>query len=455
MFKGKITSIRGDVVEISFTGEAPLLHDVVTLADDSSVKMEVFSSASDSSFYTLLLAGSDKIYKGATVIDTGEPIAISVGEGVLGRVINIFGEPQDGMGELKTKETRSIVSQPVPFDDIIIPDTILETGIKVIDFFSPILKGGKVGLFGGAGVGKTILLTEIIHNVVVLHKDKNLSVFAGVGERVREGQELYEVLKENGVLPLVSLIFGPMGESPVVRYQTALAGATIAEAFRDDKKDVLFFVDNMFRFAQAGYELSTLTKSIPSEGGYQATLTSEMASLHERLVSTSTGSITTFEAVYVPSDDMTDAGVQSAFSYLDSTVVLSRSIYQEGRFPAVDLLSSTSSGLNKEIVGEAHYTTYLRAQSLLKQAATLERIVALVGEAELSAENQQLYKRASIVKNYMTQNFSVTEAQTGRKGRYVPVKETVDDVTGILDGKYDEFDPDQFLYVDSLTSLRK
>ena len=302
------------------------------------------------------------------MVNTGKSIEIPVGDAVLGRIINIFGEPQDGRGEIKTDERRTIVSRDVSFDDVIPASEVFVTGIKAIDFFSPLLKGGKVGLFGGAGVGKTILLTEIIHNVVILNKDKNVSVFTGVGERSREGQELYESLDESNVLSSVSLIYGLMGENPAVRFRTALIGATIAEHFRDEeKKNVLFFIDNIFRYAQAGHELSTLMNTIPSEGGYQATLASEMANFQERLVSNTSGSISSFEAVYVPADDITDYAVQSIFPYFDSTVVLSREIYQEGRFPAIDLLSSTSSGLSIDIVGDSHYHTVINAQNLLKK----------------------------------------------------------------------------------------
>ncbi|HRN96398.1 MAG TPA: F0F1 ATP synthase subunit beta, partial [Candidatus Levybacteria bacterium] len=324
-------------------------------------------------------------------------------------------------------------------------------GIKAIDFFSPLLRGGRVGLFGGAGVGKTILLTEVIHNVVVLAKNNDVSIFTGVGERIREGQELFETLKESNVLPSVALVFGQMGENPAVRFKTALTGLALAEHFRDEEhRNVLFFIDNIFRFAQAGYELSTLMNTIPGEGGYQATLASEMAQFHERLVSTKNASITSMEAVYVPSDDVTDYGVQSVFPYLDSSVVLSRAVYQEGRFPAIDFLSSTSSALSREIVGDDHYNAYIEAQSLLKRALTLERIVSLIGESELPAADQVIYKRARLLKSYMTQSFFVTENQTGRKGEYVKRVETIGDVNEILQGRYDTAEPERLMYVGSL-----
>jgi len=320
--------------------------------------------------------------------------------------------------------------------------------VHSIDFFAPILQGGKVGLFGGAGVGKTILLTEIIHNIVVLSKSESTCVFTGVGERIREGQELYESLRDSQVLPQVASIYGQMGENSAIRFRTAFAGVTMAEYFRDiSKKNVLFFIDNIFRFAQAGYELSTLTNSIPSEGGYQSTLISEMADFHERLVSTESGKLTTIETIFVPSDDMTDQAVQSIFPYLDSMVVLSRQVYQEGRFPSIDLLSSTSSGLTVEIVGEDHERAVREAQSILKKSVALERIVSLVGESELSADDQIIYKRAKIIKNYMTQNFFVAQSQTGKKGDYIPVGQTVKDMIEIIDGKYDDRKPEEFLYI--------
>lgn len=445
MSKGKIISINNQIIEVEFFEDKPRLHDLIILEGDDSIKMEVFTSSSPSTFYCLALSSTARLHRGASVVNTKESIKIPVGKELLGRIIDIFGTPQDGLGALKTVKSIPILGASTNFDQISIPKNPLETGIKSIDFFSPILNGGKVGLFGGAGVGKTILLTEIIHNVVTLNKENNVSVFAGIGERIREGQELYTALEESGVVNSVSLIYGSMGENPAVRFRTATAGAALSQYFRDEeKKDVLFFIDNIFRYAQAGYELATVMNSIPSEGGYQATLSSEMASIQERLSSTKDNAITSFETVYVPSDDITDYGVQSVFPYLDSSVVLSRSIYQEGRFPAVDILSSASSALNPTIVGDTHYTTNLTAQSLLKNAFSLERIVSLIGQSELSPADQSVYNRAKILKNYMTQSFFVTESQTGLKGSYVSLKDTIQDVKDVLEGKYDAVDPDKF-----------
>lgn len=451
MNKGKIVAILGQIIEVVFEKSAPLIHDILVLEDDDASRMEVYASSGAQSFYCLLLSPSAKLARNKTVINTQAPIMIPVGKPILGRVIDIFGRVEDGKEEIKDAVRRPIFGKEVQYADIVTPSTVLETGIKAIDFFSPILKGGKVGLFGGAGVGKTMLLTEIIHNVVILHKEDSVSLFVGVGERIREGQELYETLEQNKVLPSVGLLFGQMGENSAIRFRTGLAGVTIAEYFRDvEKKQVLFFLDNMFRFAQAGYELSTLMNAIPGEGGYQATLSSEMAHFHERLVSTHDGSITSIEAVYIPSDDITDNGVQAIFPYLDSTVVLSRLIYQENRFPAIDLLASNSSALNQEVVGEAHYKALLDAQSLLKRAVALDRIVSLIGESELSVEDQLVYKRSRLLKNYMTQSFFVTESQTGKKGMYVPLSQTLLDVRAIIDGKADDFEPEKLLYIGNL-----
>jgi F-type H+-transporting ATPase subunit beta len=283
-----------------------------------------------------------------------------------------------------------------------------------------------------------------------------VSVFTGVGERTREGEELFQTLIESNVMQSVSLIYGSMGENPALRFRTAFTGVTIGEYFRDVMgKDVLFFIDNIFRFAQSGYELSTLMNAIPSEGGYQSTLTSEMASFHERLVSTNKNAITTFEAIYVPADDLTDAGVQAIFPYLDSSLILSRNVYQEGRFPAIDILASNSSALNTETVGPVHYETAIDAQALLKKAVALDRIVSLIGESELSADDQKIYKRAKMLKNFMTQNFTVVEAQTEKKGVFVEVKDTVNDVKAILDGKIDVLAPEDLLYIGTLKDVEE
>lgn len=448
MSNGKIISILGQIIEVEFLEEYPELNEVLTLKRDGKTLMEVYSSSSENTFYCLLLTSPEGIKRGDEVVATGKRLEIPVGKQVLGRVMDIFGNPVDGKGEIKSVQKSSIISAGVSISDVDASTQVLETGIKAVDFFGPIYKGGKVGIFGGAGVGKTVLLTEIIHNVVVLKQDKNVSVFTGVGERVREGQELLENLEESKVLPNVALVMGQMGENAGVRFRTALAGVTLAEYFRDKEDlNVLFFIDNIFRFAQAGYELSTLMNNIPSEGGYQSNLNSEVASINERLVSTDKGSITSFEAVFIPSDDITDFAVQSVFPYLDSTVVLSRAVYQEGRLPAINLLSSTSSALNQETVGEEHYKTFLGSQNVLKKALNLERMVSLIGESELSLQDQTVYRRAQLLKAFMTQPFFSIQDQTGRKGEYVSLKDTIDGVKEILEGKHDKKQPEELEYL--------
>lgn len=452
---GKIISIQGQIIEVEFKSREPSVHDILVLQDDNSIKMQVALPSGPSSFLCLSFGATDKLYRGLKVINTKKPILIPTGEAVLGRAMNIFGEPIDGLGEIKKEGELPIYAQGLDYSQIVKHTEILETGIKAIDFLSPMIRGGKIGLFGGAGVGKTVLLTEIIHNVVILHKGKGVSVFAGVGERIREGHELYETLAAKDVLSSVSLVLGTMGENPAVRFLTGFTAVALAEYFRDSlKKDVLFFIDNVFRFAQAGNELSVLMNTIPSEDGYQATLTSEMASFHERLVSNKDNSITSIEAIYVPNDDILDQGVQAIFPYLDSSVVLSRNIYQEGLLPAVDLLSSSSANLNPATVGELHYETALKALNLLKQATALDRIVSLVGESELSPSDQLIYERAKKLRNFMTQNFFVTENQTGKKGVYVPRETTVGDVNDLLLGKYDDITDDKFSFIGAIKEIK-
>jgi len=456
MITGKIISIKGQVVEAEFLETKPRIYDVVLSKDNPETKMEVYTSASPTSFYCLALTSISELHYGSVLVSTGQPIKIPVGPEMLGRVINTLGEPQDGKGKITASEERPIIAKDLSFAQINIPHEVLETGIKAVDFFTPIIKGGKVGLFGGAGVGKTVLLAEIIHNIVILHSENNVSVFTGVGERTREGEELYRSLIDSKVMDGVTLIYGSMGENPALRFRTAFTGVTLAEYFRDTMgKNVLFFIDNIFRFAQSGYELSTLMNTIPSEGGYQATLTSEMASFHERLVSTAKNAITTFEAIYVPADDLTDSGVQAVFPYLDSGIILSRSVYQEGRFPAVDILSSTSSALNSDTVGKEHYETAVEAQALLKRAMALDRIVSLIGESELSSEDQMVYRRAKMLKNYMTQNFTVVEGQTEKKGVQVSLSDTITDIKGILLGKTDLLAPEDLLYIGTLKDVEE
>lgn len=450
---GKIIAINGQVIEISFQHQKPAMHDVLVLESDAGVKMEVRDSASTNSYYCILLSPTTKIRRGARVINTHKALEIPVGQGVLGRVIDVFGRPQDGQGELQNITLLPLYRDPPAYGSIPTRAAILETGIKALDLFCPIIRGGKIGLFGGAGVGKTLLLTEIIHNVVTMHGN-SVSVFSGIGERVREGQELHETLAESKVLPNVSLLYGTMGENPAIRFLTSYAAVSVAEYFRDQmKKDVLFFMDNAFRFAQAGNELSLLMNQIPSEDGYQPTLDAEMASLHERLISTNDNAMTTMETVYIPNDDILDHGVQSIFPYLDAFLVLSRTVYQEGRLPAIDILPSTSSALNPKIAGKDHYDVSIQASALLKKGVSLERIVSLVGEAELSGDDQIQFRRAKKLRNYMTQSFFVAENQTGRKGVFVRLEQAIADVKAILAGQVDQIPEENFMYIGSLKDL--
>jgi F-type H+-transporting ATPase subunit beta len=388
-------------------------------------------------------------------VNTNEKLKVPVGEKVLGRVMDLFGSPLDGEGPIESNSSTDVFGDPPTYSETTADVKFMETGIKIVDLFAPLLKGGKVGLFGGSGVGKTVLLTEILHNIINKDLGKNVSVFCGVGERSREGQELYEELKNGNVLPYVSLVFGQMGENASRRFLTAHSATAVAEYLRDVMgKNVLFFMDNIFRFAQAGNELSLLMNNIPSEDGYQATLTSEVAHIHERLVTKNNNSITTIEAIYLPEDDLFDQAAQSVFGYLDSSIVLSRDAYRDGRLPAVDILNSDSDALTPKNVSSKHYFVANSARGLLKKSELLERIVSLVGESELSDEDRILYQRANKVKNYMTQNFFVTEAQTGRKGVYVSVDDTVNDVKDIIDGKYDSISEDKFLFIGKVSDIK-
>lgn len=448
---GRIIAISGPVVEVVFDGGKPFINEICITG--SGVRLLTFSTSSTlDGFYLFCLEKENTLSRGLEIYATGKSMSIPVGPQVLGRVIDIFGATIDGGKEIKTEEFRDIFNWDVNYKETQIKKDIWETGIKVVDFFSPLVKGGKTGIFGGAGVGKTILLTEIMHNIFTSGgkdgKRDAVSVFAGVGERIREGQELFEELGEKKVLEKTALIYGLMGENAAVRVLAARAGAAISEYFRDVQgKDVLFFIDNIFRFAQAGSELSTLMQNTPSEDGYQPSLASDMASFHERLVSTNKGIISSIEAIYVPSDDVLDQGVQSIYPHLDSIITLSRDVYQGGRFPAVDILSSGSSVLSAESAGDMHYQGVINTLSILKKADELERMVALVGEGELSPENQLVYKRAKMIKNYMTQPFFVVSAQTGKEGKYIPQAKTVGDVTDIISGKYDGRNPEELMFI--------
>lgn len=451
---GIITGIKGQIVEVEFRGAKPALHDVLILPGIPDVKIEVYQSSAPNKFYCLSYGNNRNIKRGDKLVNTASPPMFPVGRGMLGRVFDAFGTPLDALGPIQNEGRVPIYKLGDDGENVVAERKFLETGIKVIDMFAPIYKGGKMGLFGGAGVGKTILLTEILHNIVTLQSEKNVSVFAGVGERSREGLELYEALKKSGSMKNSSLIFGSMGENAAIRFLSAFSGVALAEYYRDYlKRDVLFFIDNVFRYAQAGAELSTLTNTIPSEDGYQATLEAEMATFHERLTSTENGMISAIEAIYVPADDLLDHAVQAIYPYLDSIVVLSRQVYQEGIQPAVDIIASASSALSKEIVGQRHYEIALESKTLLKQAQGLERIVSLVGEGELSSEDKTIYTRAKKLKNYMTQRFFGVDNQNSSLGKFVPVGSTVNDVEGIIRGKFDSIPESKFLFIGTTADI--
>lgn len=450
---GIVRSVRGQVIEVEFKGTQPSLRSILVAKDNPQVKLEVYTSSGSNRFYCFALGPTDTIVRGTQVFDTGEPIMFPVGEELLGRVVDTFGNPIDGK-ELKVARKHPIHTR-TSGDSVVTKREVLETGIKVIDLFATLLRGGKMGLFGGAGVGKTLLLTEILHNIV-RSQEHAVSIFAGVGERSREGLELYQALRDSGTLKDASLIFGPMGENPAVRFLTAFSAVTLAEFYRDVlRREVLFFIDNVFRFAQAGNELSTLTNNLPSEDGYQATLESEMATFHERLIPTQSAIVSTVEAIYVPSDDLLDHAVQSIFPYLDSIVVLSRNVYQQGILPAVDIINSGSAGLDPAIVGQEHYETAVAARALLQRAENLERIVSLVGEGELSPDDLATFRRARRLKNYMTQRFFVAASQRGEEGQRVPREATVSDAKNILEGKYDSIAEEKFLFIGQLAEITK
>ena len=450
---GYIRSIRGEVVEVEFYKNPPFIGEILVLEENPKVWLEVNRVLVKNTFLCLSLRESDKLFRGARVKRTGKSLEVPVGKELLGRVIDIFGNPRDGLPSFKIKEKRPIYQFPPPYQEIIFGKELIETGIKVIDFFTPVRKGEELGFFGGAGLGKTVLLCELMHNIVFFKK--GVLVFAGLGERIREGHELYETLRKTNVLPKVSLVFGQMNEPAAIRFKVGFVAATIAEYFRDfHQENVLFFIDNVYRFLQAGNELSTLLSVIPSEDGYQPTLLSEIGKLEERLVSTKAGSITSIQAIYVPADDITDSGVQAVLPYFDSVVILSRDVYQEGRYPAVDILASSSSVIDPAILGQEHYEVLLEAKKLLERHKELQQIVSIVGEAELSIENRTIYYRARKLLNFMTQNLFTVAEQTGVAGQYVKREETIKGVKAILEGELDRVPEEAFLFIAGLSDLK-
>lgn len=453
---GTIIGVRGQIAEVEFLGIPPGSRELLVVEDDPSTLLEVYSSSSEKNFYCTILSSASSVKRGMEVKAVEEPMSIPAGKELLGRVIDSFGRALDGRELPKTHKKVPIYRDAPDYRDVSTSQDILETGIKVVDLFAPFFRGGKIGLVGGAGVGKTILLTELLNNIVLRkNSGEAVSIFAGVGERIREAQELFDILVEKKSSERTCMVLGTMGTPPAVRIRAAHAAVALAEYFRDEvKTDVLMFIDNIFRFAQAGSELSTVTNTLPSEDGYQPTLSSELARLHERMVSTKANSVSTIETVYVPNDDILDHAVQTIFSHLDSVVVYSRDLYQQHFLPAVDPLASFSSALSPQVVGEEHYVVTREAEKLLKRAISLERVVSLVGESELSAEDRVTYHRAQRLRNFFTQNLFVTEDQTGRKGEFIPLSATVEDTGAILRGELDHLSPDKFLYIGSVKEIR-
>ena len=457
MNTGIVVQVIGPVVDVKFAdGQLPAMRNAVTTeVNGKTLVMEVAQHVGDNVARLISMNSTDGLARGAACVDTGSPIEVPVGDKCLGRMFNLLGEPIDGMSAPDTAEKWPIHRLPPPYDEQQTSTEILETGIKVIDLIAPYAKGGKVGLFGGAGVGKTVIIMELINNIARRHG--GISVFAGVGERTREGNDLYNEMKESGVLGKTALVYGQMNEPPGARMRVALSGLTMAEYFRDEEQqDVLLFIDNIYRFTQAGSEVSALLGRMPSAVGYQPTLATEMGALQERITSTRKGSITSIQAVYVPADDLTDPAPATTFAHLDATTVLSRAISSLGIYPAVDPLDSTSRILAPEIVGKEHYEIARGVQSILQRYKELQDIIASMGMDELSEEDKLTVARARKVQRFLSQPFSVAEQYTGMEGRYVPIAETLRGFREIIEGKHDDIPESAFLFAGGIDDvLRK
>ena len=448
--KGKIIQVMGPVVDVEFDGYLPEINEAINVvladANKDRLVLEVAAHIGDSRVRTIAMDMTEGLTRGQECNATGGPIKVPVGEAVLGRIFNVIGDPVDEGDAIPADVERWSIHRSAPsFEEQSTKTEMFETGIKVVDLLAPYSKGGKVGLFGGAGVGKTVIIMELIHNVAFKHS--GYSVFAGVGERTREGNDLYHEMKDSNVLDKVALCYGQMSEPPGARNRIALTGLTMAEYFRDEKGlDVLMFVDNIFRFAQSGSEMSALLGRIPSAVGYQPTLASEMGKLQERITSTSKGSITSVQAVYVPADDLTDPAPASVFAHLDATTVLNRKIAEKGIYPAVDPLDSTSRILSADIIGQEHYNTARGVQSVLQKYKDLQDIIAILGMDELSEADKLVVARARKIERFLSQPFFVAEVFTGSPGKYVELKDTIAGFQGILDGKYDNI-PEMAFYM--------
>jgi len=451
MSAGHIIEIIGAVVDVEFPRDSvPKIYDALKV-DAASLTLEVQQQLGDGVVRAIAMGSTDGVRRGLEVLNTGEPIMVPVGEKTLGRIMDVLGNPVDDAGEIGAETTLPIHRDAPTFAEQAAEMEVLETGIKVIDLIMPIVKGGKVGLFGGAGVGKTVTLMELIRNIAVEHS--GFSVFAGVGERTREGNDFYHEMKEGGVLDKVSLVYGQMNEPPGNRLRVALTGLTMAEHFRDDGRDVLMFIDNIYRYTLAGTEVSALLGRMPSAVGYQPTLAEEMGVLQERITSTKTGSISSFQAVYVPADDLTDPSPATTFAHLDATLVLSRQIAEQGIYPSVDPLDSTSRILDPNVVGSDHYDTARDVQGTLQRYSELKDIIAILGMDELSDEDKLVVTRARKMQRFLSQPFFVAETFTGTAGKYVSLKDTITGFKGILNGEYDDLPEQAFYMVGSIDEV--
>ena len=452
--KGTVSQVMGPVVDVRFNeGEMPAILNALTMPiGDRTLTVEVSQHIGDNTVRCIAMASTDGLRRGTVVTDTGSPITVPVGRETLGRIFNVLGETVDN-GENVETEKRKSIHRPAPeFEELSSSTEILETGIKVVDLMCPYSKGGKIGLFGGAGVGKTVLIMELIHNIATEHG--GLSVFTGVGERTREGNDLYNEMKESGVISNTALVYGQMNEPPGARMRVGLSGLTMAEYFRDEEKqDVLLFIDNIFRFTQAGSEVSALLGRMPSAVGYQPTLATEMGALQERITSTKQGSITSVQAVYVPADDLTDPAPATTFAHLDATTVLSRSIASQGIYPAVDPLESTSRILSAEILGEEHYSVAKEVRRIIQRYNELMDIIAIMGMDELSDEDRILVQRARKIQRFLSQPFHVSEKFTGIPGTYVPLSETIRGFKEIIEGKHDDLPESAFLFAGTIDEV--
>ena len=447
MANGHVVQVIGTVVDVEFPAqELPDIYNGLTVdMEGEQIVLEAEQHIGNNWVRCLAMGATEGLQRGVEVVDTGRPIAVPVGRGSLGRLFNVLGEPLDGLGEVSAEQTWPIHREPPPFDEQETSTQMLETGLKVIDLITPFTRGGKIGAYGGAGVGKTVVILELIRNIATEHG--GFSVFAGVGERSREGNDLWHEMRDSGVIDKIALVFGQMNEPPGVRARIALTGLTMAEYFRDvEGQDVLIFIDNIYRYILAGMEVSALLGRMPSAVGYQPTLATEMGALEERITSTNKGSITSFQAIYVPADDYTDPGVATTFGHLDAVIALERSIAEQGLYPAVDPLTSNSRILDPQVVGQDHYEAARGVQQVLQRYKDLQDIIAILGFEELSDEDKLTVSRARKIQRFLSQPMFVAEAFTGQSGKYVPIRETVRGFKEILDGQHDEL-PEQAFYM--------